>query len=377
MTDNLQQPLISIIMPCFCCANYLDQSVYTTLEQKIIDKDGIKKPVYNTNLVELIMINDASSDDNNTHNKIIELSNKYQNIKYINLPKNIGQANARNVGISNAGGKYIGFIDADDKVNTKMFIEIQKALDNYKEPDIVVWGITELYYETSKKLSNTVYVIPKETYSNNKKGLIDIAINLEEQTLFGYGVNKIYRNSIIQEKNIRIPDEHLIEDTMFNVYAFQESKSIACINKSLYYYIKRSKDKNTVTSNYLPDYFEQYCQKIINLKEWYFSNGVYNERTKTMLANYYVRYSLSAIWRNTTKDSKMTKAQQKLWIDKYFDLDLSKELIEYANPSGKIAKIFAYLFKHKNKKMIYNSAKLIDFVTKNMITTLSKVRQSR
>ena len=64
---------------------------------------------------ELIIINDCSTD--NTEQIIKSYQQKdaaNKRIKLINLPKNKGVANARNIGIQNAKGKYIAFLDADD-----------------------------------------------------------------------------------------------------------------------------------------------------------------------------------------------------------------------------------------------------------------------
>ena len=59
---------------------------------------------------EIILIDDCSTD--NTISKCMKYLNK--NVKLINLQKNLGVSNARNVGLQNAIGDFIIFLDSDD-----------------------------------------------------------------------------------------------------------------------------------------------------------------------------------------------------------------------------------------------------------------------
>lgn len=75
---------------------------------------------------EILLINDGSTED---LEEIKVLSKKNKNIKLINITKNKGAANARNVGIDNATGDYIAFLDSDDIFkNKKLEIQLQKML---------------------------------------------------------------------------------------------------------------------------------------------------------------------------------------------------------------------------------------------------------
>lgn len=94
------EPLVSVIMPVYNAAASLENSVRSVLSQSY------------TNL-ELILIDDASTDDSK---KIItQLEQKDNRIKYILLDTNSGPGVARNTGIEKASGKYIAFLDSDDR----------------------------------------------------------------------------------------------------------------------------------------------------------------------------------------------------------------------------------------------------------------------
>lgn len=92
-------PLVTIITPCYNSADFVPFTINSVLEQSY------------TNW-ELIVIDDKSSDD--TCAVIDAYTQQHNNIKLIKLEKNGGVANARNVGLAEAKGKYIAFLDSDD-----------------------------------------------------------------------------------------------------------------------------------------------------------------------------------------------------------------------------------------------------------------------
>lgn len=369
--------LLSIIMPCYNCAEYLDKSVSSILNQKINTMDNKTINAKDCNFIEIILVDDASNDKNKTRSKIAELASNHSNIIQIFLNKNNGQAEARNAGINIARGEYINFVDADDELNDDLFITLQKSIKKHKKPDIICWGAYEKHYDKTNKLTKDICIVPNKGFYNNKNDIVKTAMDLEKQTLLGYLWNKIYKRSVIFDNNIKLPKERLIEDILFNLQCFKYAKSLLCINKAMYNYARRDSDKNTVTSEYLPNYFEQQYRRILEIKNWLIENDYYNEFSKKIIATEYIRFSLSAIWRNTTKAANMSKNEQKEWITKYFNLELSKELINYSEPEGFLARINTLLFKNKKKGLILAEARFIDYVSNNMGNLLIKARQSR
>ena len=88
--------LISIIIPCYDDAKYIEQSVYSALNQTYPNK-------------EIIVVDDGS----NIETKVI-LKKLEPNITKLITQENQGQSTARNVGIKEANGEYILVLDSDD-----------------------------------------------------------------------------------------------------------------------------------------------------------------------------------------------------------------------------------------------------------------------
>lgn len=109
-------PIISTIIPVFNGERYLKKCLDSIINQTI----GV-------NNIEIIIINDGSTDDSKL---IIEkFLSSYNNIKYIEQ-KNKGQGVARNQGIKIAKGKYISFVDCDDTIHKDMYKEMIKEIEN-------------------------------------------------------------------------------------------------------------------------------------------------------------------------------------------------------------------------------------------------------
>lgn len=94
MDKNL---IVSIIMPAYNSEKYIGVAVESLLVQTFQD-------------FEIIVINDCSTD------KTVEKVSRFQDkrIKILHTPQNVGAAEARNLGLRYAQGKYIAFLDADD-----------------------------------------------------------------------------------------------------------------------------------------------------------------------------------------------------------------------------------------------------------------------
>lgn len=91
--------LVSIITPAYNCSK-------TILETF----DSIKKQSYSR--WEWVVVEDHSSD--NTFEILTKLANEDKRIVLLQTSKNSGTAIARNIGIDNANGRFIAFLDADD-----------------------------------------------------------------------------------------------------------------------------------------------------------------------------------------------------------------------------------------------------------------------
>ena len=133
----MAQKKISVIIPNYNYARYLDQAIESVLVQSYEN-------------IELIVVNNGSTDNS------LEVLEKYEDkIRLINQP-NLGQSGARNSGLSLSSGEFIAFLDADDFWEPNK-LEMQISIMN-DDTQLVYCGITPFKEPGNEKLQS---VLPK------------------------------------------------------------------------------------------------------------------------------------------------------------------------------------------------------------------------
>lgn len=106
---------VSIIIPVYQAAKYLERCVESCLGQKGINADEL----------EIILVDDGSTDGSSE--LADELERSGGNIVKVIHTSNHGVSHARNLGIEKANGKYICFVDADDYVSESFVADLLAA----------------------------------------------------------------------------------------------------------------------------------------------------------------------------------------------------------------------------------------------------------
>ncbi|XDD41513.1 glycosyltransferase family 2 protein [Leptospira sp. WS60.C2] len=112
-------PKVSVIMPAYNAASYLEESVQSLLKQTYKDW-------------ELLLVDDCSKD--NTLAVANEIAKKDARIQVIPKEKNSGSADTRNKGIELAKGEYIAFLDADDLWESDFLEKMIPFMEEHKAP---------------------------------------------------------------------------------------------------------------------------------------------------------------------------------------------------------------------------------------------------
>jgi glycosyltransferase involved in cell wall biosynthesis len=119
----------SIIIPTYNRADLITRTIKSILTQTFFN-------------YEIIIVDDGSTD--NSKEVIASFSNS--SIKYFKT-ENCGVAHARNYGIQNASGKYIGFLDSDDLMEINHLQTAYDFINSNKNPEVVhlnfLWGLED------------------------------------------------------------------------------------------------------------------------------------------------------------------------------------------------------------------------------------------
>lgn len=98
----MNEDLVSVVVPVYNAAKYITDTILS-----------VKSQTYKN--WELILVDDGSTDDSlKIMNDLAKEIGETERIHVISSPGKLKAAGARNLGVKNAGGRYIAFLDADD-----------------------------------------------------------------------------------------------------------------------------------------------------------------------------------------------------------------------------------------------------------------------
>lgn len=179
---------------------------------------------------EIIYVNDGSTDNSLSILRDIESSN--DRVQVIDISLNGGVANARNLGLNKALGKYIYFLDPDDYLLKDFF---NKVLPIMKKTgvDMLLFGMKEIYphREIEKKMTNE-----KILY---KKDIIETFAEQYFKTNVFSVCNKIYDAHFLKKNNLFFPLKRIGEDAVFNINVYRYLSSMYIVGEIFYLYEKR------------------------------------------------------------------------------------------------------------------------------------------
>jgi len=246
-------PKVSIIIPCYNVANYIDRCLTSVINQSYND-------------FEIILINDGDTDK--TLKKCVEWQTKDKRIILISK-KNEGQGIARNFGIKIAKGEYITFLDADDWWNKDYLSEMLLGTQNFNN-DIVICDFN-YHTETKEGAYNQITLI---RLSNGKINLDSELHVLSRARTQAWG--KLYRKTLFTENKIKAP-YYKYEDVAITPYIVAKSKSIYHVDKPLYFYLKNRLESTINQFSNLQDLLSAMRDLIENFKNDNLFSKHYNE----------------------------------------------------------------------------------------------------
>ncbi|MBO7328446.1 MAG: glycosyltransferase [Lentisphaeria bacterium] len=219
---------ISVIVPVFNTAKYLKQCLDSLCAQSV---PGI----------EFILVDDGSTDGSGSILK--EYADNDSRFKLI-TQENRGFAGARNRGIEEASGEFIGFVDSDDWIEPDMFQKLWEIHNTDFQADIIQCSCIHEYVNESVSIPICNKAIIKLLANSGGKLKGSEALILDDGTIW----NRIYRRSMIKENDIGFKEEMTFgEDVFFYWRALIAANKIIASPEYLYHY-RRNRPGSQVAS---------------------------------------------------------------------------------------------------------------------------------
>lgn len=213
-------PFLSIIIPVYNVEKYLDSCIESILSQQVKD-------------FELLLVNDGSRDSS------LAICNRYASkdnrIKVFDKP-NGGVSSARNLGLDNATGEYIMFVDADDRLVPNA---LEMFLPYTPDYDFVRMNIMML---NSNGSSKKLHLVATE----DKKEAMDLSIS---NAIIVGPCSALFRRSLFEEHNIRFDTELQIgEDWIVSTQLLYHAKSFIFLPEKVAYIYDKSNEASCTNS---------------------------------------------------------------------------------------------------------------------------------
>lgn len=213
---NNNEIKISVIIPIFNTAKYLEKCLKSILEQDLKE-------------IEVILVNDGSPDE--SYKIIDKYAIKDKRIKVINK-KNEGLSSARNAGIEISVGKYVIHLDSDDWVEEGYLKEAYEFAEK-NNLDVVIMDYLREY--SNGKIEYIKQEI-KDNYTDlEPKSIIE---SIFSGKIHPSACNKMFKLSLYKENGIRHPkDVSLGEDLGTTPLLIKYSNRIGKLDKAYLHYI--------------------------------------------------------------------------------------------------------------------------------------------
>lgn len=209
-------PLISVILPTYNVAPYLDQAIDALLQQTIKN-------------YEIIFVDDGSTDQ--SASIIRKYQETHENI-YLYQQNNQYAGVARNVGLGHAKGKYLFFLDPDDFIEPTL-LEYACAYAEKFSADIVLFS-ADIYDHNQKVFTSPAWLrFPSQLPKNR----VFTGIEMGEKAFHSLNPwTKIYRRSFVQKHQLKYQALYSTNDAHFAMMAIALAERIVAFDEILVHY---------------------------------------------------------------------------------------------------------------------------------------------
>lgn len=215
---------ISLVIPCYNVAKYLDRS-WNSLKHQTI---GIEN-------LQCIFVNDMSNDNGATLAKLMEIEKEApKSVFVVNMEEKGGPGGCRNVGITYATGEYLEFLDSDDELTP---VTCQRLYECAKDNSADIVQFNHLNISGDKKWSSGRSEETKLYSIDSKFDRVPFLIG----SIVSYGItNKLYSMSLVRKADVYFPANLRYEEPLFVYPLFLYAKKVYILEENLYIYYRRT-----------------------------------------------------------------------------------------------------------------------------------------
>ena len=276
---------ISIIVPIYNAEKYLKICV-----------DSIINQTYSN--IEILLVNDGSKDNS------LELCKEYE--KKDNRIRTIdkingGPGSAKNAGVENATGDYIGFVDSDDYIENDMF-EILYNLCEENNAEISMVDFRKIIDGKPMDYPNSTGEIVKYNRIHAMQKL------LADKDIKNYSWNKLFKKQVFN--NVRFPESGYYEDVEVTVKLLENINCLVHQKVCKYNYVQRDNSiVNSKSYDKLKDFVKVTKDRYEYLENKYEELNSYNAvgyvANMVLVYKYSIAYGIKELYEDFEKNYEL------------------------------------------------------------------------
>lgn len=228
----MNMPLISVIVPVYKAEAYLERCVNSICNQTYRN-------------LEIILVDDGSPD---RCGEMCDAFAKMDSRIRVFHKQNGGQSSARNLGLDNMTGQYVGFVDSDDWVEPDMYSHLYDLVAKYNA-QIAACGLSCDYADGRSVLFNPLYPTEKAVEKFTVFDAIKEVTIAEKIT--NSPCDKLFHHSIFSD--IRMSVGKIYEDFEMMPHCLSKAEIIVYDPKPLYHYFMT--EQSTTRGSIRPERF--------------------------------------------------------------------------------------------------------------------------
>lgn len=280
--------MVTVVVPAYNAEKAIVQCVRSILNQTYRD-------------IEVIVVDDGSRD--RTAPLVKKMQDQDNRIRLVSK-ENGGASSARNLGINEAKGEYLVFVDADDEILPDMLQSLWNAREEY-DADLVKTALIRVSNDGSEAILSSkekqVY-LSKDAWKENFFALMENELNSP--------VAKLYKKAVLDEYHITFNENlELSEDLHFNLQYLEKINRVVFLPDAYYKYYLFNSD---VTTRYRENLFMRRKESISLYDDFLRRNGINRDIVPFLYIKLLFSEAISEREHKTPKEKRISRIKSNL-----------------------------------------------------------------
>ncbi|WP_299527391.1 glycosyltransferase family A protein [uncultured Streptomyces sp.] len=229
---------VSVVIPVYNPGKYIDPCIDSLLRQTLPPEE-----------FEVLFVNDGSTDD--TASRLEKLATEHPHFRVITIPNSGWPGKPRNIGVAEAKGEYVQFVDQDDYLASEALKRLYD-MGHRNGSDIVIGKVASNF----RGVPHGVFKVNREKCTLRDAPLYD-----------SLTPHKMFRTEFLRENNIAYPEgKRRLEDQLYMMQAYFPAKVVSILgNYTCYYYSRRDDGQNAGSAKIIPSGYYGNLREVLDV----------------------------------------------------------------------------------------------------------------